>query len=182
MISFTPAPAAPTFDHPLEMLHACHDRILRQCNLLKKLASHLDSEGYDEQAGQAAQTILRYFDTAGQFHHLDEEEDLFPALRMSAGPDATNVGSLLERLMSEHVGMLAAWNALRPILLEISAGVQALLPAMLTEDFIGRYTNHIAIEERDLLPTAARLLNPQQTALIGKRMAERRGARFPSAA
>jgi len=33
----------------------------------------------------AAQGILRYFDTAGQLHHQDEEQDLFPALHAAPG-------------------------------------------------------------------------------------------------
>ncbi len=179
MISLTSAEAAPGFDHPLEMLHACHDKILRQCDTLKKLAAHLPGNGCDQQARQAARGILRYFDSAGQFHHLDEENDLFPALRLSAGSDhRVQLESLLERLLSEHVVMLAAWNALRPVLLQLADGVDTPLTGMLAENFISSYTAHIAVEERDLLPLAARLLHPQQTVLIGKRMAERRGARF----
>ncbi len=176
MISFMPAEPAPTFDHPLEMLHACHDKILRQCRLLEKLAPHMADKGCDEQARQAAQGILRYFDSAGQFHHLDEEEDLFPALRLSAGVDREKLESLLDRLLSEHVKMLAAWNALRPILLRIADGTATRIPEALKDTFISRYTNHIAVEEGDLLPLAARLLDPSKLAPIGQRMAERRGA------
>lgn len=180
MISFTSIEAAPSFDHPLEMLHACHDKILRQCDTLQKLVAHLPGNGCDQQARQAAQGILRYFDSAGQFHHLDEEEDMFPALRLSAGSGQVQLERLLERLLSEHAVMLAAWNTLRPVLLRLADGVDTQLSATLTENFIGSYTKHIAVEERDLLPLAARLLNPLQTALIGKRMAQRRGAKFSS--
>jgi hemerythrin-like domain-containing protein len=177
MISFTPGETAPTFDHPLEMLHACHDKILRQCRLLEKLVAHMADNDCDDQARQAAQAILRYFDSAGQFHHLDEEEDLFPALRLSAGADREQLESLLERLLSEHVTMLAAWDALRPILLQIADGTPTPIPETLKDAFISRYTDHIAVEEGDLLPMAARLLDPSQLAPIGQRMAERRGAR-----
>ncbi len=177
MIPFNSADAAPSFDHPLEMLHACHDRILRQCELLEKLTAHLDREGCDAQAQQAAKAILRYFDAAGQFHHLDEEEDLFPALRLSAGRDSMQLETLLGRLLSEHVVMLAAWNALRPVLQQLADGVDTPLSGTLTERFISSHTSHITVEEQDLLPLAARLLGPQQTARIGQNMAERRGAR-----
>lgn len=181
MISFTSQKAAPSFDHPLDMLHACHGKILRQCDTLQKLASHLTSHGCDQQARQAAQDILRYFDSAGQFHHQDEEEDVFPELRLAAGVDRARLQALLERLLSEHVAMLAAWDRLRKVLLPLADGVHTPLSKTLVEDFIGGYTRHIAVEERELLPMAARLLNPQQTAAIGKRMAERRGAKFPAA-
>ncbi len=51
-----------------------------KCTLrpLQKLAAHLPVHGCDQQVQQAAQGILRYFDTAGQFHHQDEEEIYSP--------------------------------------------------------------------------------------------------------
>jgi hemerythrin-like domain-containing protein len=179
MISFT-SETAPSFDHPLEMLHACHGKILHQCETLQKMAGHLADKGCDQQVRQAAQDILRYFDSAGQFHHQDEEEDVFPALRLAAGSDQPKLHNLLGRLLSEHIVMLGAWNALRPVLLQLADGANVLLPETLVGDFIGSYSKHIAVEERDLLPMAARLLGPQQTAMIGKRMAQRRGAIFPA--
>lgn len=180
MISFTSGEAAPSFDHPLEMLHACHGKILRQCNTLQKLAAHLVSKGCDQQAQQAAQGILRYFDTAGLFHHQDEEENLFPTLRALAGSDQAQIEALLERLLAEHVVMFAAWDELRAVLLQLANGVNTPLSETLTEKFIRSYTEHIAFEEAQLLPLAARLLSPQQIMQLGKSMAERRGAKFPS--
>lgn len=162
------------------MLHACHGKILRLCDTLQKLAAHLPGNGCDQQARQAAQGILRYFDSAGKFHHEDEEQDLFPALRLSAGQDRVKLETLLEHLLAEHVVMLTAWGALRPALVQLADGRNVPLPESLTERFIASHTRHISLEEAELLPLAARLLSPQQTIRIGKRMAERRGARFTS--
>ncbi len=67
--------SAPTFAVPLEMLRACHGRILAQCSTLLKLQQYLDG-----QARQAAQSILRHFDSAGQYRHQDEGLYLFPLL------------------------------------------------------------------------------------------------------
>ncbi|MDP1592621.1 MAG: hemerythrin domain-containing protein [Gallionella sp.] len=180
MITTLSGVTAPSFDHPLEMLRACHGKILRQCDTLQKLAAHLEHKGCDQQVQQAAQGILRYFDTAGQFHHLDEEQDLFPALRAAAGADNLTLDALLERLLAEHVFMLAAWEALHPVLSKLAEGNHAALTADLSGNFIRRYTDHIAIENAELLPLAARLLDPLQMELIGRRMAERRGAKFPA--
>jgi len=180
MISVLTGATAPSFDHPLQMLRACHGKILQQCDTLQRLAAHLERKGCDQQAQQAAQGILRYFDTAGQFHHQDEEQDLFPALRAAAGADHSALEALLERLLAEHVFMLAAWEALHPVLSKLAEGNQTTLTAGLSENFIGRYTDHIAIENAELLPLAERLLDPQQMESIGRRMAERRGAKFPA--
>lgn len=176
MIPLIAAPAAPSFDHPLEMLRACHGKILQQCDTLKKLTAHLDNQGFDAEVQQAAAGILRYFDTAGQFHHQDEEEDLFPALR------SCTTTTLLELLLSDHIVMLSAWDALRPRLVQLAEGREVVLEAALTEKFISSYTSHIAIENAELLPLAARLLSAQQVFLIGRSMASRRGAKFPEAA
>ncbi|MFZ2542210.1 MAG: hypothetical protein WAW75_10645 [Gallionella sp.] len=48
MISFASEEAAQGFDNPLEMLHACHGKILRQCITLEKLATHLTRNGCDQ--------------------------------------------------------------------------------------------------------------------------------------
>lgn len=175
MISPNTGASAPTFDHPLEILLACHGKIQRQCDTLRKLAANLREHGCDAQAQQAAQGILRYFDTAGQFHHQDEEENLFPALRASADVDAAQLESLLQRLLDEHVVLLAAWDELRTVLVQLAAGIDMPLDDKLTGRFIRGYTGHIAIENTELLPLAARLLTDTQIRQIGTCMAERRG-------
>jgi len=178
MISFASLEASASFNNPLAMLHACHGKILAQCVTLRKLSSHLSSNGCDLQAQQAAQNILRYFDTSGQFHHQDEEENLFPTLRLITGAEKPGVDALLERLLSDHAVMAAAWSELRNILLLLAKGENEPLNDTLLDKFITLYTEHIDVEERDLLPLAARLLSPQQTAEIGQQMAERRGVKL----
>jgi len=181
MISLTSGAAAPGLDNPLEILHACHGKIQRQLDTLKKLAAHLPVHGCDRQAQQAAQSILRYFDTAGQFHHQDEEENLFPALLAMTVPDQTQLKALIGRLLAEHVVMFAAWSELRAVLVKLAAGINTPLPDALVENLTVSYTGHIDLEETELLPLAARLLSPRQLMQLGKCMAERRGANYPSA-
>jgi len=181
MISFASGEAAPSFDHPLEMLHACHGKIQQQLNTLQKLAVHLPAHGCDQQVQQAAQGILRYFDTAGQFHHRDEEENLFPTLRAMTIPNRAEVDALIDRLLAQHAVMFAAWSDVRAVLVKFAEGVNTPLPDALVENLVGNYTHHINLEETELLPLAARLLSPQQIMALGKSMAERRGAKFPSA-
>lgn len=179
MISFTSGETAPSFDHPLEMLHACHGKIQQQLDTLQKLAAHLPVHGCDQQVQQAAQSILRYFDTAGQFHHQDEEENLFPALLALSTPEKARVNALVERLLAQHTVMFAAWNDVRTVLVKLAEGINTPLPEALVDKLVGSYTPHIDLEETELLPLSARLLSPQQIMEMGKSMAERRGAKFP---
>ncbi|HUW26890.1 MAG TPA: hemerythrin domain-containing protein [Gallionella sp.] len=171
--------AAPSFDHPLEMLHACHGKIQQQLNTLQKIATHLPVHGCDQQVQQAAQGILRYFDTAGQFHHQDEEENLFPTLLALNVPEKAQVEALIERLLAQHAIMFAAWSEVRAVLVELAEGINTPLPETLIEKLVGSYTPHIELEEAELLTLSARLLSPQQIMTLGRSMAERRGAKFP---
>jgi len=178
MISFASLEASASFNNPLAMLHACHGKIHAQCVTLRKLSGHLASNGCDLQAQQAAQNIMRYFDTSGQFHHQDEEENLFPTLRLCAGAEKPEVDRLLDLLLSDHIRMAAAWAEVRSVLQQVAKGENAALGEPLLNKFIASYTEHIEIEEGVLFPLAERLLSPQQTAQIGKYMAERRGVKL----
>ena len=174
MVSLLGGAVAPGFDDPLEMLEACHGRIRAQCDTLQKLQQHLPLHGGDAQAQQAAQAILRYFDTAGQYHHQDEERELFPVLLGTGNAEA---GELVARLLHEHKGMEAAWQRLRPLLLAVAAGQAAELDEA-AQQFIAVYDRHIELENGKLLPLAARLLSAAQLETIGRSMAARRGVTF----
>ena len=167
----------PTFDNPLEMLLACHGKIQAQCATLCKLLQHLSSHGCDTQARQAAQAILRYFDSAGQNHHDDEEQDLFP--RLLTTPNA-EVHELIAGLLNEHKVLDAAWQQLRPLLLGIAEGQAEELDIKLVEHFITVHDRHISLENAQLLPQAVRLLDHMQLEALGRSMAARRGVVFPN--
>ncbi len=167
--------SAPGFDDPLEMLRACHGRIQAQCAMLSRLVEHLATQGCDAQASQAARAILRYFDTAGHHHHQDEEVDLFPALLATHD---TTAASLVSRLIGEHKKMEAAWQALRPQLVDIAEDVSGELDENVVAHFCGLYAEHIAVENGELLPLATSLLGAEQQERLGHAMAVRRGVVF----
>lgn len=172
------ASSLPDFDHPLEMLVACHERIKAQCNTLERLAGHMKLNGCDAQAQQAASNVLRYFDSAGRHHHEDEEEDLFPRMIAAAhGQNAERVVLLIEQLKREHRDMDAVWSRLRETLECIAHGEHAPLDALEVSRFRGTYQAHIAVEEANLIPLATLLLDADALADIGKAMARRRGVR-----
>jgi hemerythrin-like domain-containing protein len=166
--------AAADFDHPLEMLAACHDRIQERCDLLHRLGRHVTEVGADEQARQAAANIMRYFDTAAENHHRDEEEDVFPRL---LSVDAAACERLVVQLRDEHARMRDAWAALRPMLARIAAGEATALDAGQLERFTVLHRNHIALEERELFPLAQRLFDDGALTATGDAMAERRGVK-----
>jgi hemerythrin-like domain-containing protein len=162
------------FDHPLEMLSACHERVLDRVDTLERLAKHLPEHGSDEQAQQAAVNVMRYFDSAGEHHHEDEERDLFPLL-VSALPGDAAAAALVEQLKAEHVRLRGMWQALRGEVEAIARNADAHLDETRIAQFGALYRQHIELEERELLPLADRVLPAAEKAAIGASMAGRRG-------
>lgn len=169
------APAA-GFEAPLEMLAGCHARIERQCATLRRLVPHLAEHGADAQARTAASQVIRYFDTSARDHHADEEVDLFPALIESmAGSDAVCLRELTAALTAEHRELETRWSRVRVGLEQIAAGEPVRLDAALVEDLVGLYERHLAREDDELLPMAARLLGEDAIGQVGRAMRIRRG-------
>ena len=132
--------------------------------------------GADAQARSAAAGVLRYFDSAALQHHADEEVDLFPALiEAMAGSDAVCIRQLTQRLSEEHRQLERAWRGLREPLARIAAGTARALNGDEVEAFATLYESHLALEEVELLPMAARLLGDAQLDDIGRAMRARRG-------
>lgn len=164
------------FDAPLEMLAACHQRLQRQCATLRRLVPHVAAHGADTQAREAATAVMRYFDRAAVDHHADEEQDLFPALLESmAGSDAVCLRELVASLSQQHRELESHWHALRPQLQRVAAGDAAVLDAALVEGLVVANEQHLAREEAELLPMAARLIGDEALQEIGRAMRQRRG-------
>jgi len=172
-----PGHSAPAvgFEVPLEMLAACHGRVQHQCETLLRLVTHLETHGADRAAQEAASAVMRYFDTAARHHHEDEEQDLFPALLESmAGSDAVCLRDLTASLCGDHRRLEQRWAALRHRLLEVAEGAASTLKHADIPGFVQLYEQHIAREEAELLPLAARLLSDAELDRIGVAMRHRR--------
>tara|TARA_R110002049_G_scaffold28779_7_gene98207 strand:- start:1425 stop:1988 length:564 start_codon:yes stop_codon:yes gene_type:complete len=166
---------APRLDEPLEMLSACHDRVRARLDTLARLACWLPDHGVDEQARQAATAVLRYFDQAAVNHHLDEERDLFPAMRARVAPaEASRLAALETRVLDDHRALAARWAAMREPLLAIEAGESAELGTDAVAAFRAAYAEHIALEEADVLPWAERILGQGELAAMSATMTARR--------
>jgi len=167
-------PHAPALDEPLEMLEACHDRIEAQLQTLERLLAYLPGQGADQQARQAAQAILRYFDLAGPNHHEDEERNLFPLLAARAGGEAATADALIQDLLEDHGRMAAALDTVRRQLAPIAAGDGTRLEEDAVRRLTSLYRSHIEKENRELLPLARRLLNRPDVEALSQAMTARR--------
>lgn len=162
--------ATPDFSDPLGLLSACHQRMLGFCELLERLDPWLAAQGIDKEATDSARRLLRYFNTAGELHHQDEEIDLFPML---SHDDALK--SLIDRLRAEHRELEQHWAILAAELEGLLKGWhrQAELHNALVP-FCAAYRRHIHDEEHELLTKAKNLLDRKQLRRLGESMAERR--------
>jgi pyridoxamine 5'-phosphate oxidase len=168
--------AAPGFDQPVAVLKHCHDRIRKQLATLDKLLMHLPEHGADEQARQAAQAVLKYFDKAAHLHHDDEEQDLIPMLRAVAqGEDAATLQALVPVILQDHKDMDALWQDLHEQLTMVADGSSSVLSAVTVQRFAQRYTSHMEREEGTIAPMALRLFSPEQMTQLGNAMQQRRG-------
>ena len=164
----------PSFDQPLEMLAACHERIEEKLVLLERLGPHLETKGCDAEAKSAAQAVLRYFDTSGVYHHQDEDADLFPLLRVrAAGQGRAEIATAIEELEREHETMDAQWRRLRQRLLAVVEGEPRLDIEEVTR-FAWLYRRHMDREGAAVLPFAREVLDAGERATLGERMAARR--------
>jgi hemerythrin-like domain-containing protein len=169
--------AHPSFDEPLEMLSACHERIEEKLAVLERLGPHLETKGCDAEAKAAAQAVLRYFDTSGVFHHQDEDEDLFPLLRKRAAERGrADIAAAVEELEREHETMDAQWRRLRQRLLAIVEG-EPRLDVEEVKRFAWLYRRHMDREGAAVLPFAGEALEPAERAALGERMAARRNVK-----
>lgn len=169
------SPAA-GFEAPLEMLSACHGRVESQCQTLLRLVPHLAANGPDQAAREAAQNVMRYFDTSAPHHHADEEEDLFPALLQSAPQtEQAPLRELVAALKAQHRELEQAWGELRWKLEGVWLGTLSELSAEEVGHLVDLYRSHIEREETELLPLAARVLEATQLDNVGRAMRLRRG-------
>lgn len=166
-------PTAASFEAPVELLMACHERVRHYAQLLPRLLEHVEAHGADEQARQAAANILRYFEVAAPLHHQDEDEDLFPLLSLRGGAE---LGQRIAAITAEHAELGALWAEVRQALQQLLGGDGLLLSRTVAETFARRYPAHAEIEDREIYPWAAQLLSAEELAELGRRMAERRRA------
>jgi hemerythrin-like domain-containing protein len=174
MMRATRSKPAPSFDEPLEMLAACHERIEDTLATLERLARHLESAGNDAEARAAAQAVLRYFDTSGALHHQDEDHDLFPLLRERAGEiGRSEISAVIEELEREHHTMAAQWQRLRESLARVNGGGSSIDAEDVTR-FAWLYRRHMEREGAAVMPFAREALRDDERAALGRRMAARR--------
>jgi len=146
-------------DEPLAALYAEHRSIAAVLSALEALVR----QARDRRARidpKVFRAMLYYLDIfAEREHHPKEELVLFPMIRRRAREG----GAILDELGREHAGGERAIRDLEQAFLRYEAGGGREFAAFAdaAERFVGRYREHMRKEEREVMPLARRVLQPQ---------------------
>ncbi len=170
------------FDEPLGLLSDCHRRIEHFLWVLATVAADAAGGPLTPAYRTALEGALRYFAVAAPKHTADEEVSLFPRLRTSGDPAAAAALAALDRLERDHDEADGHHAAVEHLVRRwiaddrLSAADREQL-----RDRLARlqhlYQQHIAVEDQQVFPAAARALDRAAIERIGEEMAARRQVR-----
>lgn len=158
-----------TWNEPIEMLYACHDKVKRFCRQLRILPDYLEKHGYTQAVLNDVEQILTYFNRAAPLHHEDEEQDFFPQL-VTFSPQAQ---ATIAELASQHQELHENWIVLSVQLEELLAEKRDNIDVMLIAQFVHGYEHHITLEE-PLFELGREVIPAERLASIGQKMSARR--------
>jgi len=167
------------FAQPLGLLSDCHRRIEMFLGVLNRVAAEGKGRNLNAEQRSAFENALKYFRDAAPKHTDDEEQSLFPRLRSSQHSLAMTTLDSLAALEADHTA------AARDHGLVDSLGRKWVDCESLSDEEYGSlgealrrlssmYAHHIVVEDSELFPLAARVLQPEELASIGEEMAARR--------
>jgi hemerythrin-like domain-containing protein len=169
-----------TFADPIGLLTDCHRRIERFLSVLIEVSAQ--AQGGLLTAGQrtALETALRYFREAAPKHTADEEETLFPRLRSLDRSEVKPILAKIDSLERDHAHadrshaeidrLGQAWLASGSL-----SPAEAARFSAVVHELADLYRDHITVEERDVFPVAATVLEGSQREDMGHEMRARRG-------
>ncbi|MBI4570023.1 MAG: hemerythrin domain-containing protein [Planctomycetes bacterium] len=170
------------FTTPLGLLSDCHRRVERFLDVLARVAAAAREGVAHAEYRSALQGALDYFQQAAPRHTQDEEESLFPRLRAKASRDdrAARAVEIIARLEGDHrraeiahaqvEAIGRAWLASGEVAREVLDRF-----TMLAHELRALFATHIPIEDQELFPLAAKVLDAGEIAALGREMAARRG-------
>ena len=137
-----------------EALDDCHQQTLAHLTMLTALAEYFEAAGIDAHTQQQAGTIEAFFSGTSRRHHLEEEQNVFPALLASGNAELV---SAVHTLQQDHGWIEENWIELAPQLRAIASGngwPDAAEFQHGVEVFLALCRSHIFLEETLIYPEA----------------------------
>ncbi len=171
------------FSEPIGMLEDCHKRIRFFLESLIRVSQTAAGRALTDNQRTSLERALKYFREAAPRHTADEEESLFPQLRLIDAAQIDKSLAKLDDLEDDHrraeIGHQEVEEICSRWLLQgaLSGDDLSRIRALL-ENLSGLYDRHIAFEETEIFSLAKRLLPESGKRLLGEEMARRRGLRM----
>jgi hemerythrin-like domain-containing protein len=172
MIQIQTRISPPVVEGPIEHLLACHRRIENRLDILERAGQHLEDQ--PNESLLAISNSLRFMDTSGVLHTVDEEESFFPRMRASLAPEES---AYLDGLESQHQDVDRVYIQLKETILDL----QHLRTPERIERYracvaklAASYRAHIASEDSILMEMGRRILSPAELSAIHNEMRARR--------
>lgn len=168
------------FTNPLGLLSDCHRRIEYFLGLLVTVTQQAQGNSLSGEQRKALETAIFYFKQAAPKHTLDEEESLFPRMRVSGNAQAQAALAVLDSLHTDHT----VANELHKQVEEIArqwleedklSGKQVHRLTDMLDELSAIYQRHIATEDNEVFPLAKTVLEKAELESVGREMAARRG-------
>ena len=162
----------PVAEEPLEHLVACHSRILERLRTLERVGENLETQ--PAAALDALASSLRFFETSGKLHTLDEEDSVFPRMRPHLSAEDQEY---LDSLESQHREKEQVFAELTRLAVELRSPItpeRANSYRSLTARFCELYRSHIESENTLLVSLGRGCLAPSELASIRAEMKARR--------
>ena len=169
------------FSRPLDFLFHCHQKIAASLEALRRATAELHEAAEPEFAETLAtiDTVLIHLKTAGKKHTADEEESLFPRLRLYKDDVVSEVFEVLDQLEAQHKRAASIENSLSKLVVNLQAcdtpeeGKLALF-GDLGESLYDLYRPHIQMENEFVFPAAAEILSREDLHSMGREIFQRR--------
>ncbi len=165
------------FLDPLGFIREDHFRQLRLCNLMDAFSYRLEVGPINELAG----TLMAFLERDLALHTLDEEEDLFPLLRLRCQLEE-GVDEVLRQLSREHELDKDLVDFILADLRALAQGLKLSHPMRLLmniREFAEIQRRHLTWENRVVLPLARQKLTKEDLVGMGRHMAARRQLDYP---
>jgi hemerythrin-like domain-containing protein len=170
-----------TLRHPLDLLRDAHRRLEWQLLVMADVVSRADHHALATADREALRSALAYLEVGGAMHATDETISLFARLRLS---DETGgvLPDLVARLEVEDQAIREQQGAVGVLCRRwlsadlLTSGEVALLRGHL-EVLDEAWRAHIEVQELDLFPLAACVLDADVVNEIGREMLSRRNVR-----
>ncbi len=167
-MSHTPTRQQTEPDAPLQDFSRCHEGFVTVLETALGLPEMIATAA---RSRSCAADMLKMFRDRLLAHHDDEERDLFPAVLRIAQPgeEAERARTMVERLVRDHREIAQLWKQLEPSVQAVANGYLPQLDAALLREMVGRFNEHVRVEEEDFLPFAQQVLarHAEDLAMLG---------------